>query len=82
MNTLPRPKIHADANARARAYQERKRAERRAAAAVMSLVDAVDNPSQTSLASVLDELTPEQKEALRRLALSRNNVTNLKKEAA
>jgi 7-cyano-7-deazaguanine synthase in queuosine biosynthesis len=78
MNTLPRPKIYENANARARAYQQRKRIERAAAKAVVQKLGAIDTTEKVTVAELLEDLTTDEKQAILRLSAPQNFVTDLK----
>jgi hypothetical protein len=78
MNTLPRPKIHKDKNARNRAYYDRQREQRSALAALATKVVSDGAHSEGHNKQLLEELPQEQRDIILRLASSQNNVTNLK----
>lgn len=82
MNKLPRPKIHEDGNARARAYQQRRREEREALELVsVRLVALADSPAPT--AQQLEEELPERlRDAFRRVTQRRVCGVSLQKIAA
>ncbi len=79
---MPRQKLYENANARARAYQGRKRDERNALRALASKVAQGETVNETTITQLLEELPESQARALQRLASSQNSVTNLKKSAA
>jgi hypothetical protein len=76
MNTLPRPKIHEDDNARARAYQHRRRLERKAAQALAQKLAVVDPSESYSVSQLLEGLEPEQRDALLHFGSLQVIVTN------
>jgi hypothetical protein len=70
MNTLPRKKIHVDGAAKSAAYRRNQRALRQGAAAIVKQVVSNPDADKKPLLEVWEELSEEQRDALRRLATS------------